>query len=263
MPGSGRGRDQRTYARDRRARRHEETRSQILDLAVAIMTDDGVAGLSMASLARALSIQPPSLYKYFASRMAVYDALFRQGQLANLEALRSGMRGAAPGMDAVAAGMEAAGRWAVSHPVLAQLLFWRPVPGFQPTADAFAPALEIIDQLRRALRDAAAAGQVHPDAASDQHQSAGDARRQSHHRDQVEVRPTAGCDPRDIAQQRAEQHRDRAASIEFSERVVKAAGRSRAARGGALPAAAFRDEPARSPPHDDSYYRRKHEHRSP
>ena len=168
MPGSGRGRDQGTRAPDRRARRHEETRAQILDLAVAIMTDDGVAGLSMASLARALSIQPPSLYKYFPSRMAVYDELFRQGQLANLEALRSGMRGAAPGMDAVAGGMEAAGRWAVSHPVLAQLLFWRPVPGFQPTADAFAPALEIIDQLRRALRDAAAAGQVHPDAASDQ-----------------------------------------------------------------------------------------------
>ena len=63
--------------------------------------------------------------------------------------------------------MEATGRWAVSHPVLAQLLFWRPVPGFQPTADAFAPALEIIDQLRHGLRDAAAAGQVHPDAASD------------------------------------------------------------------------------------------------
>ncbi len=99
--------------------------------------------------------------------MAIYDALFRLGQLANLEALRSGMHGAAPGMDAVAAGMEATGRWAVSHPVLAQLLFWRPVPGFQPTADAFAPALEIIDQLRHGLRDAAAAGQVHPDAASD------------------------------------------------------------------------------------------------
>lgn len=168
MPESGRRRDQGTHAPDRRARRHEETRSQILDLAVAIMTEDGVAGLSMASLARALSIQPPSLYKYFPSRMAIYDALFRLGQLANLEALRSGMHGAAPGMDAVAAGMEATGRWAVSHPVLAQLLFWRPVPGFQPTADAFAPALEIIDQLRHGLRDAAAAGQVHPDAASDQ-----------------------------------------------------------------------------------------------
>src|SRR5580698_114853 len=158
MPGSGRGHGQGTRAPDRRARRHEETRSQILELAVAIMTDDGVAGLSMASLARALSIQPPSLYKYFPSRMAVYDALFRQGQLANLEALRSGMRGAAPGMDAVAAGMEAAGRWAVSHPVLAQLLFWRPVPGYQPSAEAFAPAMQIVDLLRSALADAAARG---------------------------------------------------------------------------------------------------------
>ena len=168
MPEFGGGRDQGTPAPDRRARRHEETRSQILGLALQIMTEDGVAGLSMASLARALSVQPPSLYKYFPSRMAVYDALFRQGQLANLEALRSGMRGAAPGMPSVAAGMEAAGRWAVSHPVWAQLLFWRPVPGFQPTADAFAPALEIIDQLRHALSDAAAACEIHPDAASDQ-----------------------------------------------------------------------------------------------
>jgi AcrR family transcriptional regulator len=122
MPESGRRRDQGTHPPDRRARRRAETRSQILDLAVAIMTEDGVAGLSMAGLARALSIQPPSLYKYFPSRMAVYDALFRQGQLANLEALLSGMRGAEPGMDAVAAGMEATGRWAVSHPVVAQVL---------------------------------------------------------------------------------------------------------------------------------------------
>ena len=63
--------------------------------------------------------------------------------------------------------MEATARWAVANPVLAQLLFWRPVPGYQPSAEAFAPARQIIDLLRSALADAAARGQVHPDAATD------------------------------------------------------------------------------------------------
>jgi hypothetical protein len=47
----------------------------------------------------------------------------------------------------------ATGRWAVANPVPAQLLFWRPVPGYQPSAEAFAPAMQIIDLLRSALAD--------------------------------------------------------------------------------------------------------------
>src|SRR6201995_4990852 len=151
---------------DRRARRREQTRGEILDHALEIMAADGAAGVTMAGLARAMGIRPPSLYKYYPSLLAVYDALFRRGQLANLEALREGMRGAAPGLDAVAGAMEATGRWAAANPILAQLLFWRPVPGYQPSAEAFAPAMQIIDLLRSALQDAAARGQVHPDAAT-------------------------------------------------------------------------------------------------
>jgi AcrR family transcriptional regulator len=152
---------------DRRTRRREQTRSEILDHALQIMAEDGVAGLTMARLARAMTIQPPSLYKYYPSLLAVYDALFRRGQSANLEALRDGMRDAAPGLEAVAGAMEATGRWAVANPVLAQLMFWRPVPGYHPSAEAFGPALLIIDLLRSALADAAARGQLHPDAATD------------------------------------------------------------------------------------------------
>ena len=58
-------------------------------------------------------------------------------------------------------------RWpAVANPILAQLLCWRPVPGYHPSAEALAPALLIIDLLRSALADAPAHGQVHPDAAT-------------------------------------------------------------------------------------------------
>ena len=152
---------------DRRTLRHEQTCREILDHALQIMAEDGVAGLTMARLARAMGIRPPSLYKYYPSLLAVYDALFRRGQLANLKALRDGMRDAEPGLDAVARAMESTARWAVANPVLAQLLFWRPVPGYQPSAEAFAPARDIVDELRNALADAAARGQVHPDAATD------------------------------------------------------------------------------------------------
>ena len=61
---------------DRRARRHQETIEEILDIAADVMTDEGVNGLSLAEVARRLGVQPPSIYKYFASLMAIYDALF-------------------------------------------------------------------------------------------------------------------------------------------------------------------------------------------
>ncbi|HEX3979859.1 MAG TPA: helix-turn-helix domain-containing protein, partial [Acidimicrobiales bacterium] len=69
---------------DRRARRRRETITEILDIALAVMAEEGVNGLSLAEVARRLGVRPPSLYKYFASIMAVYDALFLRGQVEHL-----------------------------------------------------------------------------------------------------------------------------------------------------------------------------------
>src|ERR1700741_2662834 len=86
---------------DRRARRRQETIEEILDIAVAVMTEEGVNGLSLSEVARRLGVQPPSLYKYFPSLHAVYDALFARGQRANLAVLKNAMAGAEPGLDAL------------------------------------------------------------------------------------------------------------------------------------------------------------------
>jgi AcrR family transcriptional regulator len=153
---------------DRRAMRREATIEEILAAALAIMSTDGVGGLTMAELARRVSMQPPSLYKYFPSLLAIYDALFRRGQQQNLDALEAGMATATPGLAAVRAGMESAGRWAVENPVLAQLLFWRPIPGYQPTPEAFAPAARIVELLRIGLEGAVAAAELGPGADSDE-----------------------------------------------------------------------------------------------
>jgi len=153
---------------DRRARRHQETIEEILAIANDVMAEEGVNGLSLSEVARRLGVKPPSIYKYFDSIMAIYDALFEGGQLANLEVMRTAMAHAEPGLDALAAGLEASGRWALSHPATAQLLFWRPVPSFEPTPEAMAPSFEMVRLQRQALADAVVAKQLGPGGDSDE-----------------------------------------------------------------------------------------------
>lgn len=153
---------------DRRARRRLQTIEEILDIAEAVMTEDGVNALSLSEVARRLGVQPPSIYRYFPSLMAVYDALFERGQRAHLEAMRSAMADAAPGLDALVKGLEASGRWALANRALAQLLFWRPVPSFEPSADAMAASIEMVMLQRRALTDAARSGELGRAADSDE-----------------------------------------------------------------------------------------------
>jgi len=152
---------------DRRARRRQETIGEILDIARDVMTEEGVNGLSLAEVARRLGVQPPSLYKYFPSLMAIYDALFLVGQRDNLEAMSRGMAEAEPGLTALIAGLESSGRWCLANRAVAELLFWRPVPSFNPSPEAFAISMEMVTLQRGALADAVARGQLGP-AANDE-----------------------------------------------------------------------------------------------
>src|SRR6202521_4346896 len=147
---------------DRRALRRQETIEEILDIAEEGMTEEGVNGLSLAEVARRLGVQPPSIYKYFPSLMAVYDALFLRGQLEHLAVMREAIADAQPGLVALTTGLEASGRWALAHRATAQLLFWRPVPSFEPSAEAFAPSVEMVAIQRHALADAVRAHDLGP-----------------------------------------------------------------------------------------------------
>lgn len=153
---------------DRRTRRRQETIEEILDIAEDVMTEEGVNSLSLSEVARRLGVKPPSIYKYFDSLMAIYDALFERGQRTHLEIMRVAMAQSRPGLDALAAGLEASGRWALAHPATAQLLFWRPVPSFEPTPEAMAASIGMVRLQRQALADAATAGQLGRGADSDE-----------------------------------------------------------------------------------------------
>jgi len=149
---------------DRRARRRQETIAEILDLAVAVMTEHGVNGLTVSEVARRLGVQAPSIYKYFPSIGALYDALFQRGMEENLRVLQAGMTDRQPGLDALTAGLEASGRWVLQNQALAQLMFWRPVPSFEPSADAMAPSEEIARLQMQAVADAVDVGELGPEA---------------------------------------------------------------------------------------------------
>lgn len=60
---------------DRRTRKREARREDLLDLALELSTRDGVAGVTMAALAEAADYAPASLYTYFASRSALVATL--------------------------------------------------------------------------------------------------------------------------------------------------------------------------------------------
>ncbi len=153
---------------DRRTRRRQETIDEILDIAVAIMSEEGVNGLSLSEVARRLGVQPPSIYKYFPSLMAIYDELFLRGQNMHLEVMRDAMTTADPGLDALIAGLEASGRWLLANRAVAELLFWRPVPKFEPSPGAMAISQQMIDIQRAALVEAVTVGQLGSGADSDE-----------------------------------------------------------------------------------------------
>ncbi|HEX7267809.1 MAG TPA: TetR/AcrR family transcriptional regulator [Streptosporangiaceae bacterium] len=154
---------------DRRTRRRNQTVQEILDVALEVMAQEGVAALSLSEVARRMSLRPPSLYQYFPSRMAIYDALFERAAREALEIAEQHLAGLARDpAGAITAAQRATLSWEVANPVLAQLLHWRPVPGFEPSPRAYAPAVRQVELLGEALRAAVDAGQLAPAAASEE-----------------------------------------------------------------------------------------------
>lgn len=152
---------------DRRQRRRLETIEEVLDNAVRIMAEEGVAGLSLGEIARRMGIRPPSLYVYFPSKHAVYDALFARGWLLLLESMTTYDEAQPAVEDDLAAILLRYGdhfvRWSVENFAYAQLLFWRPVPGFRPSQSAYDPALALYEFNAQRLNELQRRGLIRSD----------------------------------------------------------------------------------------------------
>jgi AcrR family transcriptional regulator len=156
---------------DRRHERRRQTIEEIVDVAVAVMRDHGVAGLSLGEVARRVGIRTPSLYVYFASKNALYDAVFARGWRELRDAMDLQRRELGDPTDLTAyltSAAETIVRWAVDNATSAQLMFWRPVPDYEPSEEAYAPAVEMLARSRESFAQVEAAGLFRPDVDVDE-----------------------------------------------------------------------------------------------
>ncbi len=132
---------------DRRHRRRLETIEEIVDVAVEVMTEFGVGGLSLGEVARRMGMRTPSLYVYFDSKHAVYDAVFARGWTDVHETMAPAYAEVDDAADLPGYFLDCAELfvgWMLEHPAQAQLMCWRPVPGYQPSAAAYEPAVAVL-----------------------------------------------------------------------------------------------------------------------
>jgi AcrR family transcriptional regulator len=119
---------------------------------------DGIGGLTLRGLAREVGIRQPSLYEYFESKHALYDAMFavaNEQLLARLDALRLPV----DPRRALQRSLRAFIDFALENNARRMLLFERPIPGFEPSATSYAFAEQALD---RVVQRALAAGLTDP-----------------------------------------------------------------------------------------------------
>jgi AcrR family transcriptional regulator len=138
--------------RDRRAERYAATRREILDAAWDLVRADGLASLAMRDLGVRVGMRAQSLYVYFPSKYAIYDAMFAEG---NHELLRR-LTELAPTREPVDRLRRSARMFldfCVEDPVRYQLMFQRTIPRFEPSPESYAPAVQVLDVVRGWLRE--------------------------------------------------------------------------------------------------------------
>ncbi len=144
--------------RDRRAERRESTRAEILDAAWELARTQGLAGVSLRDVARQIGMRPPSLYWYFDSKHAIYDAMFAEGNRQLLARLAEQDWPADP-----RALLRLTARvfveFAAEDVERYQLLSQRTIPDFEPSPGSYALAVEVFEQMRARF---AAAGLADP-----------------------------------------------------------------------------------------------------
>jgi AcrR family transcriptional regulator len=135
---------------DWRAARRRSARDAIIDAAWLLVREEGLAGLSLRDLARRAGISTPTVYAYFDSKNAIYDAMFGQaaGRFADIMAEPFDSNDAREILKGTARRFS---EFSTRSPALYQLLFQRTIPGFQPSPESFAPAVASLALLRERL----------------------------------------------------------------------------------------------------------------
>jgi AcrR family transcriptional regulator len=138
---------------DRRAERHEHTKREIVDAAWALSRTHGLGGWALRDVAAAVGMRAPSLYVYFESKHALYDAMFADGYRRFVTRIDATPTAGDPrALVRTAAGVFF--DFCVEDPARHQLLFLRTIPGFEPSSASYSLAQVALDRLVDVLKAA-------------------------------------------------------------------------------------------------------------
>jgi len=135
------------------AKRREEKIARIVASAWALAQEDGIAGVSLHGLARAVGMRQPSLYVYFDSKNALYDAMFADGNRQLLKRLDAVTFSPEP-REALKQWLHTFAAFGSESSERYQLLFHRPIPGFTPSPESYALAEQVLGRVYTLMRAA-------------------------------------------------------------------------------------------------------------
>jgi AcrR family transcriptional regulator len=136
-----------TPKRDRQAERREATRREIVDAAWALAREKGLTEITLRDVAARVGMQAPSLYSHFASKNAIYDAMFGEAwsEYERLETEAADELPASPRALTVAKALQFFD-YATADLPRYQLMNQRTIPGFEPSAESFAPSQRAVQR---------------------------------------------------------------------------------------------------------------------
>ncbi len=138
--------------RDRQAERREATRREIVSTAWQVAREKGLAQLTLREVADRVGMRAPSLYTHFASKNAIYDAMFAEAWSEYVAVIEQLPRPEEATPRAVLRQLaHAFFDFAVADLARHQLMNQRTIPGFEPTPESYAPAVKALELFRTEL----------------------------------------------------------------------------------------------------------------
>ena len=104
---------------------------------------EGLAGTTLRGVAARVGMQAPSLYSHFPSKNAIFDAMFGEAWREFLQVARDLELPAAP-RGALRSMARTFVEFAVADFARHQLMNLRTIPGFTPSEESYAPAVQVM-----------------------------------------------------------------------------------------------------------------------
>jgi len=106
--------------------------------------------LTLRDLAHRAGITAPTVYVYFDSKNAIYDAMFGRAATEFDERMAEPFHYEDP-REVLAASVRRFSEFCTNSPARYQLLFQRTIPGFEPSPESYAPAVRALAGARERL----------------------------------------------------------------------------------------------------------------